>query len=81
MPEALGKMPLALVRAEQLQRLFTGIAAKGKGRSAEFLRAVLRAAFRRALKRSRVAVNPVAGTEAVRFTRQTGNVLGAARDV
>ena len=74
-PETLGKLPLTQVRGEHLQRLFMTIASKGKGRTSEHLRAVLRASFNRAMKLQRIVTNPVAGTDPVQFKRKVAGTL------
>ncbi len=74
-PDDLGKLPLNRIRAEHLQALFSSIAATGHGRTAENLRAVLRAAFGRAVKLQKVPLNPIAGTEPIRFVRKDGSAL------
>jgi integrase len=68
LPENIGRLPLTKLAPETLQRHFNSIAAAGHGRTAELLRAVLRAGFNRAVKLRRMESNPVLGTEPAKYT-------------
>lgn len=77
LPERIGSLPLGKVPPELLQRHFNEIAGNGKGRTAEYLRAVLRSAFNRAIKAKRVSSNPVLATDAVQYTPQESSIFTA----
>lgn len=77
LPDRIGSMPLGKVPPELLQRHFNEIAASGKGRTAEYLRAVLRSAYNRAKKSKRVLDNPVLATDAVQYTPQEASIFTA----
>ena len=55
-------------QAESLQHVFNVVVARGLGRTAVLLRAVLRSALNRAVKLRRIDVNPVLGTEQPKYT-------------
>lgn len=78
-PQDLAKTQLSKVQPERLQQLFVSIAEKGKGRTAELTRAVLRSSFNRAVKLRRLASNPVTGTDPIQFNRKEGTALTAAQ--
>jgi integrase len=77
LPDRIGSIPLGKVPPELLQRHFNEIAGSGKGRTAEYLRAVLRSAFNRAKKSKRVQDNPVLATDAVQYTPQEASIFTA----
>jgi integrase len=90
LPEEVGKVPLAKLAPETLQRLFNTVAGGGHGRTAELLRVTLRAAFNRAVKLRRMECNPVLGTETPKYmpketatwtAEQAGRFLDAAECV
>lgn len=64
LPDRLGKMPLAKLASEDLQRQFNIVAAKHE-RTADLLRAVLRSAFNKAVRLGRMKHNPVLATDPV----------------
>ena len=77
LPDRIGSLPLVQSAPGTASRHFNEIAASGKGRTAEYLRAVLRSAFNRAKKSKRVQDNPVLATDAVQYAPQESAVFTA----
>lgn len=69
-PDHIGRLTLGRLAPEVFQKHFTAIAESGLGRTAELLRSVLRAAFNKAIRLRRLEVNPISGTDPVKFERQ-----------
>lgn len=68
-------MQLSRVPPETYHGVFVSIAEKGFGRTADLLRAVLRSALNRAVKLRRLEVNPILGTEPVRYMQKDSGVF------
>ncbi len=76
--DRIGKIPLARLAPEDVQRQLNYVASTQKhGRTADLLRAVLRSAFNKAVKLRRMDMNPVLGTDPVNYTPQETATLTA----
>jgi integrase len=76
--DKIGKLPLAKLAAEDVQRQLNYVASTQEhGRTADLLRAVLRSAFNKAVKLRRMDMNPVLGTDPVNYTPQETATLSA----
>jgi integrase len=76
--DKIGKMPLARLAPEDVQRQLNYVASTEEhGRTADLLRAVLRSAFNNAVRLRRMDMNPVLGTDPVHYTPQDMATLTA----
>lgn len=76
--DKIGKLPLARLAAEDVQRQLNYVATTQEhGRTADLLRAVLRSAFSKAVRLRRMDTNPVLGTDPVNYTPQETATLTA----